>query len=44
VPGFDIANSIKILRIYSVSYFNLSGLGALFGGGQDNWWRDCFLH
>ena len=29
--GLDIENLIKSLMIYSVSYFDLGGLGTLFG-------------
>jgi len=40
------SNSTKIPLIYSVSYFNLGGLGAVFGGlspPKPPWRRDCFL-
>jgi len=35
IGGLDIIKLSKIPLIYSVSHFNLGGLGALFGGGMN---------
>ena len=44
--GLDISNLTKLLQTFSVSDFNVGGLGALFKGAKPNkappWRRHCF--
>ena len=47
VGGLDIENLIKTRMIYSVSYFNLGGIGTLFGGVKPTKappWRRDWIH